>query len=483
MVYLLLMLFPVAIAASCFVVRRQSGLAIGAGLICIVAQLILVAQIPVDEPVRLLGLTLNLSNVNRLFMIVFVVTGGLLLVGARSLPHGENFVPILLLTISQICALLLLQNLFIVTLLLITTGLTAVLAIVDLPAGASSLVGTRSIAAALKYLVLMTVAGGLMYVAFVFADIFRPGELPGRISLSRFILSLLAVSFALRLALIPFHTWLTDLFTQAEPLVSGLIITLLNTASLLVLILAFQSFPTLLIENEQGLAIMRIGGVVSACLAGLLTINQNTLRRGLAYLILFDCGMIFYGLTAGSELGLAGALYGALNQALAITLICVSLALLERPDGRPPIGVRRDLLRRWPVAGAGLLVRGLALLGVPPFSGFGGRLLLFQAAAAHGPLELGLLVLATLLAGLGLAQIARERLLGPSEDDQLAEPLLLGETELDRPTSRRLPPEPLSAANLTMLLLLVSVAIGLYPQPLLETIETAVRGLAFIRTL
>lgn len=483
MLYLLLIFFPVTMALSTFVLRRRTGLVIFAALGTVLAQMLLATQIPLDDPTRFLGVTLTLNALNRVFMLLFLATGGFALVAAWHLPHGENFVPIALFTIAQVCAVLLLQNPFITTLLLAATGLTAVLAIVDLPAGASTLVGTRAIAAALKYLVLMVVACVLMYIAFVLTDIYRPGELPGRISPSRFILALLGVSFALRLALIPFHTWLTDLVDDAEPLVAALIITLLNTTSLLVLIFTFQSFPSLLLESEGAIGVMRVGALFSTVIGAGLALGAATLRRTLAYLILYNCGMVFYGLASVTTLGLAGAIFGALNQIIAVTLIFVSLALLERPDGRTPGVLRRDLLRRWPVASAGLLAGGLALLGLPPLNGAISHLLLYQAAAERGWAELGLLVLGTGLAGLGLARAAGERLLGPAEETVAAEPLLIGETELDRPAQRRLEPEPRSTAALTGILLLLCLAIGLYPQPLLGTIAEALRGLAFIRAL
>jgi formate hydrogenlyase subunit 3/multisubunit Na+/H+ antiporter MnhD subunit len=483
MLYLLLIFFPITMALSTFVLRRRRGLVIFIALGAVLAQMLVATQIPLDDPTRLLGVTLSLSALNRVFLLLFLAIGGFAFVGAWHLPHGENFVPITLLTLAQVGAVLLLQDPFITTLLLASTGLTAVLAIVDLPAGASNLVGTRAIAAALKYLVLMVVAAALMYIAFVLTDIFRPGELPGRISPARFILALLAVSFALRLALIPFHTWLTDLVEYAEPLVAAVIITLLNTTSLLVLILVFQSFPTLLFESEEALGVMRLGAIVSAVLAGALTLGPTSLRRTLAYLVLYNCGMVFYGLASVSTLGLAGAIFGALNQTIAVMLLFISLGLLERPDGRTPGVVRRDLLRRWPVAGAGLLASGLALLGLPPTNGALSHLLIYQAAAERGWGELLPLLVGTILAGLGLARVAAERLLGPGEEAMAVEPLLLGETELDRPAMRRLEPEPRSAAALTLTLLLICLGIGLYPQPILTTIDEAIRGLAFIRAL
>jgi formate hydrogenlyase subunit 3/multisubunit Na+/H+ antiporter MnhD subunit len=109
--------------------------------------------------------------------------------------------------------------------------------------------------------------------------------------------------------------------------------------------------------------------------------------------------------------------------------------------------------------------------------------LLYEAAAAHGWLDVTMLLFASVLAGLALVRLAWERLLGPSEELPSPEPLRLGETELDRPLLRRLEPEPRSTALLTVVLLAVCLLIGLFPQPVMATIDRAIDGLAFIRVV
>ncbi len=483
MIYLLLILFPISMAASCFVLRKQTALVIVIAVGVVLTEAVLVMRLPLDQPVRLLGVTLTLNALTQLFMLLFLGVGALAFLASWQLPHGENFVPVSLLILALTCTILLLQDPFIISLLLIGAGMAAVLAIVDLPTGAGMLVGTRVLATALKYLVLMVIAGVLIYLGFVLADIYRPGELPGRVPLARFILALLSAGFALRLALIPFHTWLPDMVEDAAPLVSALVIAVINITSLLVLMLSFQRFPTLLVENPSGLVFLRIGGISTSIVGALMALHQTNMRRFLAYLLIYDMGIVFYGLVSMSMAGLTGAIFEALNLTLAVVLIFISYALLERPDGRTPGVVRRDLLRRWPVAGLGFLGGGLILLGLPPFNGFISKMLVYQASAHHSWVELLALLLATALAGLALARLARDRLLGPDDELPTAVPVMLGVSEFERLTPRRLEPEPRGAALLTVFLMAVCLGIGLYPQPVLEIIGEVVSGLTFIRAL
>jgi formate hydrogenlyase subunit 3/multisubunit Na+/H+ antiporter MnhD subunit len=485
MVYLLLIAFPIVMSVSCFVLRKQTRLVIVAAATTALAQIALVAQLPLDEPARLLGLTLTLDPLSRLFLLAFLCGGALSFLATWRLPHGENFVPVALLILGMICAiLLLLQEPFTVSLLLISAGLAAVLAIVDLPTGSSSLVGRATIATALKYLVLMVIAGVMMYMAFVLVSIYRPGDVAGRVAPAHLILALMVVGFGLRLAVVPFHSWLPDLSQDAAPMVSAFIITVINITSLLFLINTFQFFPVLVAENERGMRILMGIGVMTAGLGAVLALAQTNMRRTVGYLLVYDAGMVLFGLATTTPLGLTGAVFEAFNQIIVVLLLFVCLGLLERPDGRPANVVRRDLLRRWPIAGVGFLGGGLALLGLPPFNGFVSKLLLYEAAAQSGGIYLALLLLATGVALLALLRLARDRLLGSDEDAPAEEtPILLGTTDLDRPVERRLEREPRGMALLAGALLALCLAIGLYPEPLLATINDVIRGLTFIRAL
>ena len=483
MVYLLLILFPLSMAASCFLLRRGTRLVAVLALATVLTLGALVPQIAIDAPARMLGVTLILGSLSRLFLLIFLGVALVVFGASLSLPHGENFAPVGLLIVSLVCAISLLQDPFLLALLLVGASLAAVLAIVDLPVDASALVGTRVLATAIKYLVLTVIAGVLMYLGFVLLGVYQSSQIAGGVPLSRFVLALLAVGFSLRLAVIPFHGWLPDMIDDATPLVSALVVSVLNGLSLLVLVLSLQSFPDLIIDSGPGLLVLRVGALATAVLGGLLALGQASLRRTLAYLLIYEAGAQLYGVASLSTAGITGALFEVVNQALAGTLLLVSLAMLELPDGRAPGVERRDLLRRWPVAGLGLLGGGLALIGAPPFSGFTGKLLIYQSAIQHGWWSLLPLVLASCLACAALIRAARAWLLGAPGELLADEPVLLGETELDRPAQRRLDPEPRAAALLVTALLALCLAIGLAPQPLLALLAEVVRGLTFVSAL
>ncbi|MBU6334311.1 MAG: hypothetical protein KGS47_07890 [Chloroflexi bacterium] len=483
MPYLLLIAFPIMMGASLFMIRKQTQLTLGLACVIALAQIVLVTQLPIDTPSRLLGLTLTLDPLGRLFLITFVAISALAFVIAWMLPHGEHFAPITLVMLGLISSIIVfLQEPFVVALLLVSVGLVAVLAIIDLPTGSRQLVERTALAAALKYLVMMTLAGVMMYMGFVLVSIYTPGEFPGRISPAHLVLGLLAIGFGLRLAILPFHSWLPDLARETFPMVSVLVIGVINATSLLFLVSALQFFPVIVLENARGLTVLMWIGAITAVYGALLALAQPEMRRMIGALLVSNSGMIIFGIASTSIKGLTGALFESFNQLIVLALLFVAIALLERPDGRPTNVVRRDLLWRWPIAGAGLIGGVMALLGVPPFGGFASKLLLYEAAAQLDGRYLALFLAATSLGLVALVRLAQNRLLGPPEEQPVDEqPVLLGTTELDRPAERRLDPEPRGLAIVTLVLLGACLVVGVFPQPIIATIAEVVQGLTFVR--
>src|SRR5262249_18854602 len=155
--------------------------------------------------------------------------------------------------------------------------------------------------------------------------------------------------FGLRLAVAPFHSWLPDLAQDAAPMVSVIVVAVVNVTSLLFLVDSFQLFffPAGVIgtpESERDLAIMMALGVLTAVLGAVLALAQSSLRRTIGYLVVYNAGMVLFGLATVDKIGVTGALFEAFNQIITVLLLFLSIGLLEQPDGRPPNVVRHDLL-------------------------------------------------------------------------------------------------------------------------------------------
>mgnify|MGYP005865764809 FL=1 len=134
-------------------------------------------------------------------------------------------------------------------------------------------------------------------------------------------------------------------------------------------------------------------------------------------------GYLLLGLTLGGELGLTGALLGAIVHALAKVLLFASLTLPEAERQSLTLDVG-GLAASYPVAGAGFLLGALAMLGIPPTLGYAARWRLYGLAAETSPWLLAALLLATALAVLAYARVIASFWWGAGEQRR-SEPLPL----------------------------------------------------------
>jgi formate hydrogenlyase subunit 3/multisubunit Na+/H+ antiporter MnhD subunit len=263
------------------------------------------------------------------------------------------------------------------------------------------------------------VAGGL-YAAGLFAGAALPAG-----GLDKLAIALLAVGFALKLALVPLYVWLPSLAESSSPMTAVLVIGLLDMAELGELAALRGEAPWIFSGGAQsvwlGLALLSMFG------GALLALSQRSLRRMLAFSAIDDTGYLLLGILAGTSLGVGGALLGALSHAVCKFLLFAAVGNAEAGLGKKLTLDMRGLAGRFPVSAAAFIVGALGMVGVPPFLGWVGRWRLYLAGIDLGGWQLGLaMALASALAILYYVRAIHRVWLGTPESDQVApEPRLL----------------------------------------------------------
>jgi formate hydrogenlyase subunit 3/multisubunit Na+/H+ antiporter MnhD subunit len=198
---------------------------------------------------------------------------------------------------------------------------------------------------------------------------------------TRLVVGLLAVGFALKLALIPFYFWLPDVAETTSPMTSALIVGVLGIAEFSELAGLRLAIPWVF----DGYKVLWLTLALASMFGGaLLALAQRDLKRMLAFSTIDDMGYLLLGVLVGSKLGLTGAMFGALSHALFKVLLFGSLGIAEKGSGRPVTLDCRGLASRFPVSGAAFIVGALGMIGVPPFFGFVGRWRLYLAGIEFG---------------------------------------------------------------------------------------------------
>lgn len=192
---------------------------------------------------------------------------------------------------------------------------------------------------------------------------------------------LLLVVFALKGAILPLYFWLPRAYAAATAPVAALF-AIMTKLGLYAIVRVF----TLIFGSEAGVLsnmvldwlwplsmLTLIGGVLGALAA-------RNLQVLLSYLVVVSVGTLLAGIALGSEVGLSAALYYLVHS----TLVSGGLFLLADIIARQRGDMASELLsapalKQPLLLGALFFAGAISVAGLPPFSGFVGKVMLLQA--------------------------------------------------------------------------------------------------------
>jgi len=211
-------------------------------------------------------------------------------------------------------------------------------------------------------------------------------------------LVLLAV-FAVKAAVFPLYLWLPRAYAAAGPPVAALFAIMTKVG-----VYAIVRVHGLVFGADAGGAALvaapwlLAGAVATVVLGAVGAFAASGLARMAAYLTVASVGTLLVGVAVSSPAGLGAALYYALHSTLALAalfLLVERIAAQRGGDGfvpGPPVAQPA-------VLGTALGVAAVSIAGLPPLSGFVGKLALLQATGGLPSTPL----LWTVLLGAGLA--------------------------------------------------------------------------------
>jgi hydrogenase-4 component B len=196
---------------------------------------------------------------------------------------------------------------------------------------------------------------------------------------------LLGVSFALKSAFFPFHTWLPRAHAAAPAHVSALMSGVIHKAGLF----AFLRFTLLAGQPEawMGWAVL-LFGAASATFGALNTATQRDAKRILGYsstenvgivAMAFGLGMLGWAWSNPSltTLGFGGGLIHLLNHAFFKCLLFYAAGAVHRATHTVDIERLGGLARRLPRTAIAFAIGSLAMCALPPLNGFIGELAIY----------------------------------------------------------------------------------------------------------
>lgn len=189
---------------------------------------------------------------------------------------------------------------------------------------------------------------------------------------------LLFVGFAVKLPIVPLHTWLPDAHSDAPTAVSVMLAgVLLKMGGYGIIRLCVTLMPEVAHDWDAWMAGI---GAFSVLYGGFITLRQTDVKRLIAYSSVSHMGLVLLGIGALGSTGLTGAAYQMLAHGLITGLMFVMIGLMYERTHTRDIARLGGLARQMPLIATGMVFAGMASLGLPALAGFVAEVTVFLGA-------------------------------------------------------------------------------------------------------
>lgn len=192
-------------------------------------------------------------------------------------------------------------------------------------------------------------------------------------------------------AQIPLYTWLPDAMAGPTP-VSALIHAATMVTAGIYMIARSNILYTM---APVTLAVIAITGIATAVLAATIAIQQNDIKKVLAYSTVSQLGYMFVGLGVGAY---TGAVFHVMTHAFFKALLFLGAgSVIHAMGGEQDMRNMGGLKKHMKVTHISFLLGCLAIAGMPPFSGFFSKDEILAAAYSNSPVLWGVGVLTAMM--------------------------------------------------------------------------------------
>lgn len=244
--------------------------------------------------------------------------------------------------------------------------------------------GTTYVVVSILSSVIFLTAIGLIYAATGTVNLAQLAErLDGLPDDLRLVLQLmLLLAFGIKAAVFPLSAWLPDSYPTAPAPVTAVFAGLLTKVG----VYAIIRTETLLFPGGRTTDMLLIVALLTMVVGILGAVAQSDIKRLLSFTLVSHIGYMLFGVALGTVAGLAAAIFYVVHHITIQTTLFLATGLVERRGGSTNLERLGGLARAAPLLAVLFFLPALNLAGIPPFSGFLGKLGLLQAGVADGGL-------------------------------------------------------------------------------------------------
>jgi multicomponent Na+:H+ antiporter subunit D len=222
----------------------------------------------------------------------------------------------------------------------------------------------------------------------------RIADLPDHVALM--LQLLLLTTFAIKAAVFPLSFWLPDSYPTAPAPVTAVFAGLLTKVG----VYAILRMQTLLFPDSPLTDLLLWAALLTMVIGILGAIAQSDIKRMLSFTLVSHIGYLVLGIALANRAGVSGTIFYIVHHITVQTALFLIVGLVERRAGSTSLLRMGGLARIAPMLAVLFFVPAMNLAGIPPFSGFIGKVGLLQAAQQNGSALAWVLVVGGVLTSL-----------------------------------------------------------------------------------
>lgn len=191
---------------------------------------------------------------------------------------------------------------------------------------------------------------------------------------------MLLLGFSIKAAVFPMQAWLPDSYPTAPAPVTAVFAGLLTKVGIYSII----RVQTLIFPDGRLDSILMWAALLTMVVGILGAVTQDEIKRILSFTLVSHIGYMLFGIAVGNLTGLSAAIYYVAHHITIQTTLFLVIGLVELKRGTTSLQKLGGLIATAPLLSLLFFIPAMNLSGIPPLSGFIGKVGLMQAGAEAG---------------------------------------------------------------------------------------------------
>lgn len=331
--------------------------------------------------------------------------------------------------------------------------------------------GERRIAVTFKFFIYTFVGSLLMLVALLYLYFQTPDHSFAIQSFYKLKLSaaqqgwtfwLIFIAFAIKMPVFPFHTWQPDTYEQSPTAVTMILSGVMVKMGIYAVIRwLVPIFPAAVAQYDQ---IIIIAAVIGMLYASLIAIRQDDIKRLIAYSSIAHIGLMCAAIFTKNQAGMEGVMIQMFNHGVNVLGLWIVADVIEQQLGTRKFSELGGLAKKAPVMAILLVVMALANVALPLTNAFIGEFLMFNGLFRYNVTIAAIAGISIILAAVYTLNMVQKVLYGASNERTDAA------TDISA-----------NAQWMLVVLVIMIIAFGVYPQPMIELTKDSVQAVLAIK--